>query len=178
MSICTVEDKVQPLSDFSFLSEAVTQYRRQEWCQNPPPPSSLTSNYNDDSVYFHSLAFRRFGSPERHAISFNKIPPPSEREIIAKTDAEWCWCFALTCDLPERLSQAKSWEKSQWHFNHAMRRRNSITSFFAWSCLLSHSTDYLAISWAAKDVTLGSVSIYLNTLIYNNYWTTSYFTLT
>lgn len=42
----------------------------------PSPTSSLTSNYNDDLVYFHSLAFRRLSSRERRAIRSNKSPPP------------------------------------------------------------------------------------------------------
>lgn len=137
------------------LSEAVTQYRRQQWCQSPPPPSSLTSNYNDDSVYFHSPAFRRFGSPERRAISFNKISPLRRARDNCKNRCRAPPMFGFNVwPVPYKVAVSKTkggWEKSQWQLTHCAAQ-NSITVSFTWRCLVYHSVDYLEINLVANYI--------------------------
>lgn len=99
----------------------------------PSPTSSLTSNYNDDLVYFHSLAFRRLGSPESHAIRFNKPSPPYSERGDGRKRHPPMRCFALrSCGAPIRLHKSQGWR-------HDMRSRSRVTASFTWSCLVSHS---------------------------------------
>ncbi len=77
-----------------------------------------------------------------------------ERGVIAKTDTEWCRCFALTCDLrlkgycKQNLRETRR-KASDSLTCHAFKKF-SITLPFTQSCLVSHSTDHLAISQAAN----------------------------